>query len=80
MDELGFLYSYTPAYSPQYNGIEEVFSMAKKKIKMERLRILLRNEQEDLRKIIFEAFDGINIQHIAKCISRSLKLLGLDEE
>ena len=29
MDELGFGYSWTPAYSPQYNGIEEVFAMAK---------------------------------------------------
>ena len=29
MDELGFTYSWTPAYSPQYNGIEEVFAAAK---------------------------------------------------
>ena len=26
MDELGFLYTYTPVVSPAYNGIEEVFS------------------------------------------------------
>ena len=30
MDELGFRYSWTPPYSPKYNGIEEVFSIAKR--------------------------------------------------
>ena len=30
MDELGFRYSWTPPYSPSYNGIEEVFSIAKR--------------------------------------------------
>ena len=34
MDKLEFLYTYTPAYSPRYNGIEEVFSMAKRQLKM----------------------------------------------
>jgi transposase len=29
MDELGFMYTYTPAYSPQYNGIEEVINIGK---------------------------------------------------
>ena len=33
MDELGFHYTYTPVYSPQYNGIEEVFNIAKKEVK-----------------------------------------------
>ena len=33
MDELGFGYSWTSPYSPQYNGIEEVFVMAKHIIK-----------------------------------------------
>ena len=41
MDDLGFLYSYTPAYSPRYNGIEEVFSIAKRTIKKERLSRLM---------------------------------------
>ena len=26
MDELGFMYTYTPAYSPAFNGIEECFA------------------------------------------------------
>ena len=29
MDELGFLYAWTPKYSPQYNGIEEVINIGK---------------------------------------------------
>ena len=49
MDELGFLYTYTPAYSPAFNGIEEVFSQAKLIIKKKRLHCLLNNVREDLR-------------------------------
>ena len=29
MDELGFLYSYVPIYSPRFNGIEEVINIGK---------------------------------------------------
>ena len=41
MDELGFLYAYTPVYSPQYNGIEEVINIGKKKVKNVRLEMLV---------------------------------------
>lgn len=41
MDELGFLYTYTPAYSPQYNGIEEVINIGKKMVKKERLEQII---------------------------------------
>ena len=37
MDELGFAYVYNPVYSPEFNGVEEVFSMAKREIKGRRL-------------------------------------------
>ena len=33
MNELGFHFAYTPAYSPQYNGIEEVIGIGKRKVK-----------------------------------------------
>ena len=75
MDALGFLYTYTPAYSPRYNGIEEVFSLAKRTIKNERLTRLLNGFDEDLDGIIHDAFYQIDLQHIAKCINRSLSLL-----
>ena len=29
MDELGFKYTWTPVYSPQYNGVEEVINIGK---------------------------------------------------
>ena len=43
MDELGFLYCWTPVYSPQYNGVEEVINIGKQKIKKERLEALLKD-------------------------------------
>ena len=44
MEELGFKWAWTPAYSPQYNGgIEETWSMAKKIIKAKRLNLILNN-------------------------------------
>ena len=78
MDELGFMYTYTPVYAPEYNGIEEVFSMAKQIIKKKRLDNMLGNDEEDLVRIIYNAFHSIDPHHIAKCISRSLALLNLN--
>ena len=43
MDELGFRHCWTPPYSPEYNGIEEVFSMSKRYIKENRLNALMNN-------------------------------------
>ena len=37
MNDLGFRYTFTPRYSPEYNGIEEVFSISKSYIKRKRL-------------------------------------------
>lgn len=56
MDELGFLYTYTPVQSPQFNGIEEVFSIGKNIIKKKRLEAILNGGEENLRTIISEAF------------------------
>ena len=43
MDELGFYYTYTPAYSPKYNGIEEVIGIGKREVKKRRLEKILTN-------------------------------------
>ena len=59
MDELGFLYAYTPVYSPQYNGIEEVINIGKKKVKNTRLEMLVHNKPIDLRHVILSSFRGI---------------------
>ena len=60
MDELGFHYSYTPAYSPQYNGIENVIGILKQAVKQKRLEVLMKNEKEDIREIIMEASRNID--------------------
>ena len=41
MDELGFAYIYSPVYSPEFNGVEEVFAMAKREIKGRRLQAIM---------------------------------------
>ena len=47
--ELGFMYTFTPVYSPQYNGIEEVINLGKKLVKAKRLELIMTNQQEDLK-------------------------------
>ena len=75
MDELDYIYLYTPAYSPAYNGIEEVIGMGKAIVKKKRLDKILNNEEESLREIIYSSFRSIDTQSIAKCINRSLEVL-----
>ena len=59
MNELGIRYVYNSAYSPNFNPIENVFSIVKKHIKTERLRKFILNKEEDLPKIIKEQFRKI---------------------
>ena len=40
MDELGIAYIYSPVYSPEFNPIETIFALAKRKIKNERLKAI----------------------------------------
>ena len=72
MDELGFRYAYTPRYSPQYNGIEEVWSISKAYIKKERLNSIIIGKKKNLIDLIFESLNRINVMSIAGCINRSL--------
>ncbi len=41
MDELSIGYAYSPPYSPDFNGIESVFSIFKNKLKRERLKAIV---------------------------------------
>ena len=52
MNELGFRWAWTPAYSPEYNGIESVWSMSKRYIKQERLNAIVNDKKFDLEEII----------------------------
>jgi transposase len=78
MDELGFRWAWTPRYSPQYNGIEEVWAMSKRFIKEERLNLIQNEYDFDLNELIKESFDRMSILSISKCINRSLNLLNLN--
>ena len=44
MNELGFMYTYTPTYSPWFNGVEEVISIGKSMVKNKRLDMILKGE------------------------------------
>ena len=44
MEELSFAYVYNAVYSPQFNGVEEVFAMAKKEVKDRRLDAIINNK------------------------------------
>ena len=57
LDELGIAYIYSPVYSPDFNGIESVFSIAKRYIKYKRLRAITNGEEIDLKEVTREAFD-----------------------
>ena len=75
MDELGFAYVYGPAYSPDFNGIETVFSIAKAFVKKQRLACIMQGREIKLRQMIVEAFQRINVLKIVNCINHSEKLL-----
>ena len=57
MDELGMRYIYGPAYSPDLNPIESVFSIAKNIIKKKRLAAIVNCYEIDIWETIREAFD-----------------------
>ena len=78
MDELGFMYCWTPVYSPRYNGIEEIINIGKQEIKKKRLDAILNGKEIDLDKLILKSFENINVMSISGCINRSLSLLSIN--
>ena len=56
MDELGFMYTYTPTYSPWFNGVEEVISIGKNMVKKKRLDMILKGENQCLNKVVHDSF------------------------
>ena len=77
MDELSFMYTWVPPGEPKYNGIEEVFSIAKRQIKKERFYKIIKGEKVILKEIIDKAFNGLKFEHISNCMNRSLNNLDL---
>jgi transposase len=52
MEELGMRCIFNAAYSPDYNPIEGVFSVAKRKIKQERLKDIMNKRKRELEGLI----------------------------
>ena len=78
MTELGFVYAWTPPYSPQYNGCEEIINIGKRAIKSARLDAIVNNKVINLNELILKSFYNIDIMSVSKCINRSLSLLSID--
>jgi transposase len=68
MDELGLEYVFTPAYSPDLNPIEFVFSIFKGKLKKDRFRAIQHGTHLDLRTRILEIWGAIEREKIIGCI------------
>ena len=68
MNELSIAYVFSPIYSPDYNPVEYVFSMAKKEIKEKRLEAIINDEECDLWGVIKNSFSSINRLKIAHCV------------
>ena len=75
MDELGFEYVYGPAYSPDFNGIESVFSMVKAQVKRRRWQAIRNGAPFDIKKEMWRAFRNVDEIKIAGCVRHSFKLL-----
>ena len=59
LDELSIAYVYCPPYSPEFNGIETVFSMFKRKLKKKRLQCIQEGREMEMEKEILNSFDSI---------------------
>jgi len=52
IDELGFEYVFTPAYSPDANPIESVFSMFKARLRKERISSIIHKKMFQMPQVI----------------------------
>ena len=75
MEKLDIPYIFCPAYSPDFNGIESVFSIFKNRLKRERLIALANDRQIDLEEQTRKIFDKIEKDKIIACINFSLNKL-----
>ena len=61
--------------SPKFNPIETIFSVIKRNIKKERLKLVMKEEEEDLKAITAKEFNLIKKQTCVNFIDHSLKKL-----
>ena len=68
LDELSIPYIFNPPYSPDFNGIESVFSIVKSKIKKARLEKILKGQAVNILHEIKKSFEEIDREKIINCI------------
>jgi len=68
MDDLGIAYIFNSIYSPQFNGVEEYFSIAKKVVKDRRLDSIINNKEFDMKLMVKDSFESVNVLKIKNCI------------
>lgn len=71
-ERLGMAAIFNLPYSPQFNGIESVFSMMKTCYKRILLRSIMRGERLEPRRFIQEAVDTMQKEKIAACLRHSM--------
>ena len=72
---LGIRQILNASYSPEFNPIETIFSVIKRNIKKERLKLVMKEEEEDLKAITAKEFNLIKKQTCVNLIDHSLKKL-----
>jgi transposase len=75
LDELGIEYVFTPAYSPDFNPIESVFSIFKNRMKRMRIKAIQEEKSIDYEAEIKRIFGEIEREKIIHCAEHALNLL-----
>ena len=75
IDELGFEYIFTPAYSPDANPIESVFSIFKGQLKKERIKGIMEGKKVESPLLIERLWKQMEREKVINCIEHVLKLL-----
>ena len=75
LNELSIPCIFSPPYSPDFNGIESLFSIYKNKLKRRRLNAIVHGKTINLEEETMRIFDEIDREKIINCIDFSLTKL-----
>ena len=75
MDDLGIKYVWGVPYSPQYQPIENVFSMVKNNYQNQLVWYLINKKKFDKIKLIKKSFQHIETTKIQRCIDHARLVL-----
>ena len=75
MKELGFRWCYNVAYSPEWNPIESVFSLNKRRFRALRAKKLTGLIQDSHEALVHRAVREVRKQDIVSCVNHVIKLL-----